>query len=164
MPTQKKIETVAKLAEKLTKARALVLTDYHGLTHQQIEQLRKTVKKADGDFIVAKNTLLGHALTDSRFQIPDSQPLSGPTALLLSYQDEISPLQALAGFIKQFQLPVLKMGVLEGKLLNGEQLLAIARLPAKEALLAQLVGQLSSPLYRLHYVLRWNLQKLVLTL
>ncbi|MDP3998915.1 MAG: 50S ribosomal protein L10 [bacterium] len=166
MPTQKKIETVAKLAEKLASAKSVILTDYHGLTHQQIEQLRKTIKKVDGDFIVAKNTLLARTFTDTNYQLlaTTAQPLSGPTALLLSYKDELSPLQALAGFIKQFQLPVLRIGILDGKLLNGEELIAITKLPPKGVLLAQLVWQLSSPLYRLHHALQWNLQKLVLTL
>lgn len=166
MPTQKKIDSVGNLIEKLARARAIVLTDYHGLTHRQLEDLKKAVKKAAGDFIIVKNTLLKIASEKAGPpQIKDlTSNLSGPTALLLSYQDELLPLREVARFLKQFQLPVLKSGLLENKLLTGEELVAIAALPAKEVLIGQLLGQLNSPLARLHYALTWNLQKLVLTL
>lgn len=166
MATQKKIETVAKLAEKLASAKSVVLANYQGLTHRQLEDLRKAAKVAGGEFMVAKNTLIKRSLSDTNYQIltTNIESLSGPTALLLSYKDELAPLQAVASFIKQFQLPILKIGTLAGKLLNGEELLVITRLPSKEVLLAQLTGQLASPLYRLHHALTWNLQKLVLTL
>lgn len=163
MPTVKKIETVQKLAEKLARAKSVVLANYQGLSHRQLEELRKTAKAAEGDFMVVKNTLLDRAILTTNYQLPTTD-FSGPTALLLSYHDEIAPLQAIAKFIKQFQLPTLKIGVLAGKLLHGEELLAITRLPSKEVLLAQLTGQVASPLYRLHHALRWNLQRLVLTL
>lgn len=163
MATQKKIETVQKLTEKLTQAKSVVLANYQGLTHRQLEDLRKAAKTAGGDFMVVKNTLLERAILTTKYQLPTANS-PGPTALLLSYKDELAPLQAVASFIKQFQLPILKIGTLAGKLLNGEELLAITRLPSKEVLLAQLTGQLASPLYRLHHALTWNLQRLALTL
>jgi len=166
MPTQKKIETVEKLAERLAKAKTVVLTDYHGLTNRQIEDLRKALQKVEGDFIVVKNTLL--KLASEKINRSDlsslTSTLSGPTALLLSYQDAILPLKETAGYIKQFQLPVLKTGILFDELLTGEELLEIAMLPGKDVLIGRLVGQLRSPLYRLSNVLAWNMQKLTLTL
>lgn len=166
MATQKKIEILEKLTEKLTKTNSLIVTDYHGLTHQQMEKLRKTVKSLNGEFIVTKNTLLKLAI--EKTNLPQKKNLldsfTGPIAILLTYADEIPPLQAVTNFIKQFQLPTLKVGTIFGKLLKGEELLVVAKLPRKEALLAQLAGQLNSPLYRLHHALAWNLQKLVLTL
>lgn len=166
MPNQKKIETLQKLTEKLAKAKTFVLTDYRGLTHQQMEKLRKGVKKAGGDFIVAKNTLLKLAVEKTNLpQGPELESqLFGPIAILVSYQDEIAPLKEVARFIKQFQLPALKIGLLSGKIIEAKELIAIANLPGREVLLERLVGQLNSPLYRLHYALTWNLRKLVLTL
>lgn len=166
MPTQKKIDSVQKLAEKLGKAKAVIFTNYQGLTNRQIEDLKKSLKETEADFKVAKNTLLKLALEKTRLpnvaELTDN--LSGPTALLLPYQDEILPLKKLALFIKQFQLPTLKVGILLGRVLKGEELLAITTLPPKDVLQASLVWQISSPLHRLMRALTFNTQKLVLTL
>lgn len=166
MPTAKKIETVQKLIEKLTGAKSVVLADYRGLTHHQLEELKRAVKKAKGEFVIAKNTLL--KLASKQINKPSienlTKDLTGPTGLLLSYEDQILPLKEIAGFAKQHKSPVFKIGVVEDKILTAEELTAVSVLPGKDVLLAQLTGQLATPLYRLQNVLFWNLQKLILTL
>lgn len=166
MPTAKKIETVQKLTEKLTGAKSVVLADYRGLTHHQLEELKRAVKKAKGEFVIAKNTLL--KLASKQINKPSienmTKDLTGPTGLLLSYEDQILPLKEMAGFAKQHKLPVFKIGVLEDKILTAEELITVTTLPTKEVLIGQFIGQLSSPLYRLTNALSWNLRRLTLTL
>lgn len=166
MSTPKKIEKVEKITEKLTRAKTVILTNYQGLTHHQIEELKRGIKKVGGDFVVVKNTLFKLALKKiNRPRLASlTGDLSGPTALLLSYEDEIQPLKEVNRCLQQFQLPILKAGIVGDQVLTGEELIAIAALPSKEVLLARFTFQLASPLYRLQNALSLNLQKLVLTL
>lgn len=153
---QKKEAIVAKLSEKAAKAKALVFTNYQGMTHVQLEQLKKALKTADAELVVAKNTLLKLALK--------TQDLEGPTGTIFAYGDIIDPLKELAKTIRTLKLPLIKFGILEGKLLAEADIVRLSTLPSREVLLAQLVFGLKSPLYGLHRVLNWNLQKLVMTL
>ena len=148
----------------MAQAKSVILADYQGLTHRQLEDLRKAVKKVGGDFTVVKNTLLKHALESTNYKILTTESLTGPTAVLFSPDEGILPLKEVAAWNLKFQLPSLKIGILSGKVLTGEELLTLARLPAKEVLIGQLVGQMKTPIYRLHRVLSWNIQRLVMTL
>ena len=163
MQKQQKIQTVLELKEKLAKAKSLVLTDYRGLTHQQLEQIKKGLKIVGAEFLVTKNTLLKISLErPPLLRLTDF--LNGPTATLLSYQDEVSPLSVLAKFIKTFGLPKIKIGLINDKAYDEKQVLQIAGLPSREILLATLVNRLKSPVYGLHYALNYNINKLALIL
>lgn len=162
MQKQQKIEAVLELKEKLAKSKSLVLADYRGLTHQQLEQIKKGLKVVGAEFIVIKNTLLKKA-ADTKYQIPDTD-LEGPSATLFSYEDEIAPLSVLAKFIKSFGLPKIKIGFINDKAYDEKQVLQIAALPSREVLMATLAAGLKSPIYGLHYALQWNLRKLDLIL
>lgn len=163
MNRQQKIEIAQKLKEKLAKAKSVVLADYRGLTHRQMEEIKKALKSAGAEFVVTKNTLLSRSFPASSFQLPASS-LTGPTATLFSYDDEIAPLSVLAKFIKNFGRPQIKIGLLADKIFNAEEILKIANLPSREILMATLVNRLKSPVYRLNYALNYNLTKLALVL
>ena len=90
--------------------------------------------------------------------------LKGPTATLLAYDDVIAPLKALAKTIKELKLPEIKFGIFEGKIIDTKQVNTLSTLPPREVLIAQVVGGIKSPLYGLHRVLNWNIQKFVMTL
>lgn len=159
---EKKIGLVASLSEKYTKAKAVIFTNYQGLTHKQIEGLKKELKKAESEFVVAKNSLLTRAISDKKLE--GKHLLGGQTGTLFLYNDTILPLKALAKLIKELNLPNVKFGIMEGEFITGEQVLKLATLPTREVLLSQLVFGLKSPIYNLHRALSWNLQKLVMTL
>lgn len=163
MPKQRKVEIVEKLKEKAGKARSLVFTNYQGLTHKQLEELKKAVKNTDAELVVTKNTLLTRALQASSIQSLTSN-LEGPTATLFAYSDILAPLKELAKTIRLLKLPTIKFGVLEGKTVTAEDVIRLATLPSREVLIAQVIGGLKTPLYRLHRALNWNIQKLAMTL
>jgi large subunit ribosomal protein L10 len=161
---QKKIETVAKLNEKLATAKAVVFTNYQGLTHKQLEGLKKAIKPMQAEYVVAKNSLVLRAMTENKIKVDDEKNFEGPTGTLLIYDDIAGPLKALAKLIKELNIPSVKFGVMDGANLTSEQVLKISALPSKETLLIQVVVGLKSPIYGLHRALNWNLQKLVMTL
>lgn len=155
---------VAEISEKVAKSKAMVFTNYTGLTHKQLETLKKEIKKADAEFAVAKNTLLKRALTDAKLETGDSKNFDLPTGTMFLYGDIVTPLKALAKMVKDFEKPQIKFGIMEGKLLTSADVMKLSTLPSREVLLTQLVGMLMSPVQGLHRALNWNLQKFVMTL
>lgn len=158
-----KEQTVKELKEKLTRAKAVFLSDYRGLTHQQLESLRVNLKKVQGEFVVAKNTLFSLAFAEifkDKFE-SIKEHLKNPTATLLAYGDEINVIKVFANFIKTHQLPKIKIGLFSGEITNEAQFNKLATLPTREVLLGTLVARLKSPLYGLHYALSWNLNRFV---
>lgn len=157
---------VSEISEKVGRAKALVFTNYQGMTHKQLEDLKKGLKDANAELVVTKNTLLKRALKmeNGKWKIEDDESLSNPTATLFAYEDIILPLKSLAKTIKNLGLPTIKFGILDGQALTGDQVLKLALLPSREVLLSQLVGSLKVPIFGLHRALSWNLRKLVLTL
>lgn len=161
---ERKEKIVAEISEKVGKAKALVFTNYQGMTHHQLEVLKKALRSVEAELVVTKNTLLKRSLqqlSTLNFQL---STFEGPTATLFSYDDPIAALKELAKTIKTLKLPIIKLGIFEGKLLAEEELIRLSTLPSREVLLAQLVGGMKAPLYGLHRALSWNLQKLVMTL
>lgn len=161
---QKKVDIVASFSDKFTKAKAVVFTNYEGLTHKQIEGLKKAIKPLEGEYVVAKNSLVTRSLDDNKIKLREDHVLEGPTGTLFIYNDIVSPLKALAKLIKELNLPKVKFGIMEGDFITNDQVMKLSSLPTREVLLAQLVGGLKSPIFGLHRALNWNLQKLVLTL
>ena len=167
---QKKEKIVAKLKEKIGKAKGLVFTNYQGLTHVQLEHLKNKLKSTNAELAVTKNTLLKLSLANSKFearnskQDENSSDFQGPTATLFLYGDPVGPLKEIARAIKELSLPTIKFGILEGQALTSDQLLKISTLPSYEVLLTQLVVGLKSPISGLHHALSWNIQRLVMTL
>lgn len=165
MPAQKKLDLVKKLNKDVSSAKTVVISDHTGLTHKQIESLRKNVKKAGGTFTVSKNTLLKKAFEGTSFEGKiDESMLNGPTSILLSIDDEISPLKELFKTIKELNLPKVKGGALTDKSLTVDNIILLSKLPSKEILIGQLLGMMKSPHTRLVFSLKGNLIKLALIL
>jgi len=176
---QKKEQIVAKLSEKLAKSKGLVFTNYQGLTHVQLEKLKKALKLVNAELVVTKNTLLKLALQKVSLEkvskdgkvsnVPKGErspfdTFRNPTATLFLYADPIEPLKQLAKTIRELNLPTIKLGIIDGKNLTSEQILSLAALPPYNVLIAQLLFQMKAPLYGLHRALTWNLRQLVITL
>lgn len=164
MPSQRNINQLAGLKEKLGKARSMVFADYAGLSVGQQTVLRAKVAEAGGEFTVAKNTLLKLALEGPRAKGQGLRALTGPTAVLFSYQDEILPLKVMMEFAKGAEKPTVKGGFLGNQELTAEEVLELAKLPGKEELIVQLLGRMQSPIYGLRNVMEGNITKLVLVL
>ena len=153
------------LVEKFGKAKTLTFTDYRGLTANQIATLRGKIKAAGGEMLVEKNTLTSLALkisghTISKENDPQGTLLTGPTATIIAYDDEIAPIKESAQSNKETGLPIFKFGFFGQDFLNSYAVESLA----KNVLQAQLVGSLASPIYGIVSVLGANLRNLVYTL
>src|ERR1035437_3615326 len=161
---QKKIVIVGELNEKLARSKAIIFTNFEKVTHKQLEALKRAIKPMEAEYVVAKNSLILRALDENKIKLEGENPLEGPTGTLLIYADVVGPLKQLAKTIKELGLLNVKLGVMENKLITGEQVLKISALPSRETLLTQIAVGLKSPISGLHRALNWNLQKFVMTL
>ena len=154
MPTQAKRETIDSLVELLKKSDAVFITEYRGLTVKKISVCRKNIRQAGGEMKVCKNTLMRIALSEcGMIQAPDFD--FGPNGYVLSYGDAAAVAKAIRDFSKEKgnEALVVKGAILGGKLLTKEQVFALADLPSREQLLAQVVGTIAGPLRGLVTVL-----------
>ncbi len=148
MPTQAKAETIEELRAHLGDAQAAVLTEYRGLTVQQLSELRKQLKAAKADYRVVKNRLARIAMEGSALA-PLQKYLTGPTGLVIVRRDPVAAAKALTAFARTNPALTVKVGVIDGHLLEPKDLRAVAELPSREALRSQLLGAIQGPLAQL---------------
>jgi large subunit ribosomal protein L10 len=161
---QKKVEIVAMLNEKISTAKAIVFTNYQGLTHKQLEGLKRAIKPLKAEYVVAKNSLVLRALAENNIKVEDEKQFDGPTGTLLIYEDVVGPLKELAKLVKELGIPNVKFGIVEDQNYTNEQIMKLSTLPSRETLLTQIAVGLKSPISGLHRAMSWNIQKLLLTL
>lgn len=143
-----KEKTINELKEKLSTTKSLFLTDFRGLNVLEISQLRRELKKGGAEFEVAKNTMIRRAAQDTEFEMIRDY-LKGPTGLVFSYENPVSPAKVLFDLFKKVEKPKVKVICLEGRLLDQDHLKKLAALPSREVLLTQILGGINSPLTNL---------------
>lgn len=161
---QAKETIVAEMSDKVGKAKGLVFTNYQGLTHQQIEGLKKSAKSLDAEYVITKNRLVLRSLSSIALDDAAKEKLQQPTATMFMYGDVVEPLKNLAKSLKEIELPTIKFGIIEGNVLSDTEVLRLSTLPPLQTLRAQLLGQMNAPIQGLHRALSWNMQSLVMTL
>ena len=163
MPTQAKVESVEALKEQLGTAKTVVLTEYRGLSVQQLSDLRKQLKGAAAEYKVVKNRLARLAVKGSALDAL-SVHLKGPTGLVFTKQDPVAVAKALQAFVKANPQLQIKLGLVEGKVVQPAELKALADLPSKGQLRSQIVGALQGPMAQLVSLLQAPLREIVYVL
>ena len=135
MKRSEKDQLVAELTGKLKGASAVYYTDFTGLNVKRMTELRRRFRKAGVEYVVIKNTL---GLMGER--------LRGPTGIVVG-TDPVAAAKVLSDFARENdQKPEVKGGLLDGRQIGVEQVKALANLPSREQLLAELAGGLQAPL------------------
>ncbi len=141
---QKKAELVAEYVEQLERSKGLILADYRGLSVNGISEIRKAMRPVGSKFQVVKNRLLMLALKEVDLSLP-AEWLIGPTAVSFCY-DEVPPAaKVLTDAAKGFETLQIKGGVLGTSVVAADEMRAIADLPSREVLLAQVLGVINAP-------------------
>lgn len=165
MPNQQKIQKVEELRKKISNSKSVLFTEYHGLDANQTNDLRSKIKEVGAELSIAKNTLLKIAFKEEKKGNKDiDQQLSGPTAVIFSYEDAIAPIKVLTDFAKKIELPKIKAGILEGVFITTEKIEELSKIPSKEVLLAHAVSGLISPITGFVNVLGGTRSKLIYAL
>ncbi len=160
MPNARNIAVSKDLEEKKSRAKAVILAEYAGLNSKQQTKLRQQVKKAGGELIIAKNTLIGRILGKSELD----QSLNGQTTAVFSYEDEVGALKALVNFTKEAESLKIKQGLIGDVVYDEKSLDALSKLPGKNELIAQMLGRINAPASKLVGVLTAAQRNLVYAL
>ena len=163
MPNAAKAESIESLKQRLEGVQTAVLTEYRGLTVRQIADLRKQLKGAAAEYKVVKNRLARLAVRGSALE-PLGAHLRGPIGVAYTRWDPVAVAKALQAFIKGNPALTIKVGLVEGKVLEPAALRSLADLPSKEALRRHIVGAIQGPMSQLVSLLQAPLRELVYVL
>jgi large subunit ribosomal protein L10 len=146
-PRAEKVAVVDEVTEKLNAAQAVIVTEYRGMSVGQLAGLRRSLRAAGAEYKVYKNTLARFAAQRAGIgQLDDL--LVGPTAITFVEGDAAAVAKALRDVARTNPLLVIKGGAMGGKAMSGKDVEALADLPSREVLLAQIAGALQAPLVK----------------
>ena len=163
MNREEKAADVALIREKLTESQSAMLVDFRKLDVESTNTLRRQLRSVSAELKVSKNTLTRLAIESTGLDCLEDE-LNGPTGIVFSYGDPVASAKIVADFQKTNPALQVKSGHLGGKALNPDEYTRLAKLPGREALLAQVVGTLSMNVRSLVVVLSGVQRKLVYAL
>ncbi len=143
MNREEKASVVEELSGKFSKAKIAIVTDYRGLSVPVLQELRHNLKRNDAELRVAKNTLLKRAVQGTDFEALQ-ESFVGTTAITVSNSDPVSPAKIISEFSKDHPELSIRSAILSGKVLNQDDIKALAKLPDKEVLLGQLLSVMNA--------------------
>jgi large subunit ribosomal protein L10 len=144
MRRAEKVDSVQEIQDDLGRATVAVLAEYRGLTVVEMNRFRRAVREAQGRCRVAKNTLAKRAVSSGRYE-QLAPMLRGPLALILGFEDPVAIAKLAVEFADELPKLEIKGAVLNGQILPATEVKALATLPSREVLLAQLLGLLQAP-------------------
>ncbi len=160
---EEKKQIVQEIKEKVEKAQGIVLVDYRGLTVEEVTQLRRNYRKAGVEYKVYKNTLMRFAFKELGLE-DFNEYLKGPSAIAFGYDDPVQPAKVTNDFAKEHEALEIKAGIVDGKIVSIEEIKALANLPSKEVLIAQVLGGFNAPIAGFVNVLQGTIRSLVYAL
>ena len=149
---EQKQAVVSEIREKIESSGSLVLVDYRGLTVEQVTELRNKYREAGVQYKVYKNTMMKLAFNELGFE-DFGQYLEGPSAVAFSGEDLTAAARITNEFAKANEKLVIKAGILEGKILDSNEVKAVADIPSREVLIAKLLGSFKAPVSNFVYML-----------
>ena len=146
-----KAAVITDVAAQVARSQTLALAEYRGLTVEHLNNLRKQAREKGVYLHVLKNTLARRAVTGTPFEVA-AESMVGPLIYGFS-EDAVAAAKVMSDFAKSNDKLVVKGGAYAGKALSADGVKALASIPSKEVLLAQLLGLMQSPVSRIARVL-----------
>ncbi len=143
MKLEEKKRITQDLNERFSKAAVVIVTDYKGLDVDAINDLRRKLRKEEIEYQVVKNSILVRASEETDVALI-KETFKGPSAVALSYSDPIAPAKVLTAFAKDHDVFEIKVGVMDGKILDANKIEALSALPSREVLLGTFVSVLNN--------------------
>jgi large subunit ribosomal protein L10 len=144
MNRDQKAVAIEEIAANIDESHAIFAVDYRGISVPQVAELRAKLRDADATFKVVKNSLTERAADQAGAETLKDY-LAGPTALTFVRGDAATAAKAIADYAKATQLLPFKGGLMDGDVLDVQQITSLSRLPSREVLYGQLVGVVASP-------------------
>ena len=145
MPTTEKQQLVGQIKERLTASGGVIMADYRGLTVKEMRVLRTSLRDAGAEVTIYKNSLAQIAIRE--LELPNLDVfLEGPTAFVFTPEDPTASAKVLLAFAREHKVFSFKGGLIDGQVVDGAAVKAIALLPSREELVAKLMGTMLNPL------------------
>lgn len=145
MPTNEKQALVAEIKDRLSASGGVILADYRGLTVKDMRALRTSLRDSGSEITVYKNSLAQIAIRE--LDLPNmDEYLAGPTVFVFTPEDPVATAKGLLAFAKDHKVFAFKGGLIDGQVVTGEAVKAIATLPSREELIAKLMGSMLNPI------------------
>ena len=160
MLRNEKDAVIAEVQQLLTDTENLFVSDYRGLTVEELAELRGKLRQSGASFKIVKNTLGGIA-ADRSGRVTVKELLAGPTAVTFCGEDMVGAAKALSDFAKTHPQLAVRGGVLDASLIDPDGVKALASLPSRDVLIAQVVGTMAAPMTGLVTVLQGTISGFV---
>ena len=144
MQREVKEETVTELQQMLGRVASLIVADYRGLKVEEVNGLRREIRKADCQYRVVKNTLVKRAIAGTKME-PMASLFKGPTAIAYSFQDPVAPAKVMDKFVTTLEKLQVKGGYLDGQVLDAKGVKSLATMKGKDELRAEFLATLMAP-------------------
>jgi large subunit ribosomal protein L10 len=148
MDKEQKSAVLQRLSDNLGRATIALVSEYSGMKAGEADEMRRRLRAANSELAVAKNTLVRRALQPSKFAALENN-LGGPIGLIIGYADPVELAKTLGSFKELGDKFKVRAAVLDGQPLTAEEIAALAVMPPREVILAQLLGLLQAPATRL---------------
>ena len=160
MLRKEKDAVIAEVQQLLTDTENLFVSDYRGLTVEELAELRGKLRQSGASFKIVKNTLGGIA-ADRSGRVTVKELLAGPTAVTFCGEDLVAAAKALSDFAKTHPQLAVRGGVLDASLIDPDGVKVLASLPSRDVLIAQVVGTMAAPMTGLVTVLQGTISGFV---
>jgi large subunit ribosomal protein L10 len=157
--TQKE-ELVKNLSDSIKDGKVVIFSDYAGTTVAKMKDLREALREQGSTYKITKKKLIDRSLKEAGIKA-SVLALEGQIGIAIGKEDEVSAAKVLAKFAKENKNFKILQGVLESKVISGEDVLSLAALPGREELLAKMVGSINAPVSGFVNALAGNLRNLV---
>lgn len=154
---------VLELVERFKRQKIAIFSDFHGVSVAKIRELRKQLKQKGAQYAVSKKTLLQRAMKSAGIDL-DVKTLEGEIGVTFIYEEDVEPVKSLARFGKENETFKNRAGLMGIRVMGMTDVAALAKLPTRDILLAQVLRAMQEPLRGLINVLRGNMRNLVVVL
>ncbi len=158
-----KEQLVKDLAEKIKAGKVAIFSDFSGTSVGNMQKLRRELRSNGAAYKIAKKRLMEIAFKNAGIEI-DVKSLNGQIGVAVGEADEVSAAKVLANFSKKNKNFKILAGILEEKLISAQEVMALAKLPSREELLAKFVGSINAPVSGFVNVLAGNIRGLLTAL
>jgi large subunit ribosomal protein L10 len=145
MATEAKAQAVTEFSGVVGEASSIVLADFSGLDVAAVSELRRKCRAAGVEYRVIKNTLAKRVITNTPMESLGAH-LAGPNAWAVHKTDQVAAAKVLSEFAKDHDKLKIRAGFVDGRVISIKEVAALAKLPSREVLLAQLVGGMQAPM------------------
>ena len=143
MKLDEKQQIVENLHQRFTRSKVVLVCDFKGLNVAQTNDLRRKLKETEIEFQVVKNSLLIRASHETDVALIKDH-FKGPSAVAISYQDPVVPAKVLTKFADDNENLTIKIGVMQGRVLDVNQVRTLSALPSREVLIGQVLSAMNS--------------------